>query len=184
MHKSLVKLVDISLLPASIMVLSKIAGLALTSFAFNLPIGLTQIPSVIFTVRPVVLPEDLQTLSTYSDIMMYVFLAISFSLVLVQAAHFHDTHINPSLLIKLSNRNLLGLVKSSFDIYHTATIWIIFLWLGFLAITINVLLDKTLAWVGIAALISNIVFTSILLQDVYHEIDTTRRNLGNQQALQ
>ena len=76
----------------------------------------------------------------------------------------------------------MGLVKSSFDIYHTATIWVIFIWICNIIIWINIGMGKTFMWIGIATLVANIVFTALLLQDVYREIEITKRNLGKQQA--
>jgi hypothetical protein len=183
MTKSLIHFIDAALLPAALMVVGKFLGLLFTVRIFNLPIALTEVQGSIFSVRPEVLPENLVLISTYSDIAMYLVVAAGFSVVLLQATHFHDTHIKPSLLIKLSNYNLLGLVKSSFNIYHLAAIWLVALWLTSGLVMLNAAVGKTEGWVGITCVFASIIFTSILLQDVYKEIEIARRNLGKYSAL-
>ncbi|MCA9379360.1 hypothetical protein KC640_02940 [Candidatus Dojkabacteria bacterium] len=182
MSKSLVKLIDISLTPAALMVVGKVLGLILTVNLFGLPWTVTQVQGTLSTIRPVVLADDLITANTYSDLAMFVLLAVGFTFVLLQATHFHDTHISPRMLMRLSNHNLMDLVKSSFDIYHAATIWLIFLWVCFFVIAINAALGKTMLWLALAAFVANTIFTTLLLQDVYQEIDLTRKTLGTQEA--
>ncbi len=183
MSHTLTKLIDIALIPAALLVIGKLVGLMLTINLFDLPWSLKELPGGILSVRPALMPDDVVTASSYSDLIMYLIIAIGFTFVLIQATHFHETHINPRLLIKLSSNNLTGLVKSSYDIYHTATIWLIFIWISCGIIWLNVLTGKTLSWVAIATLVANIIFTTILLQDVYREIETSKRNLGTKPAL-
>lgn len=183
MQNSLVKLIDIALVPAGLMVIGKIAGLFLSVVAFNVPWTIKQISDTFFSIRPAVSAEDILTVGTYSDIFMYIALGIGFSFILLQATRFHESHIQPRTLIRLSNSNLLGLVKSSFDIYHVASIWLIFLWMSLIVVLIDIVMSKTEIWVGLVCLIGNVIFTTVLLQDVYNEIDLSRKNLGSQSAL-
>jgi hypothetical protein len=177
MSKSLIHFVDAALLPASLMVLGKLVGLVLTVQLFNVPISLAQAGNSIFSVRPEVSLEHLVAVSTYSDI------AAGFSFVLMQATMFHDTHVKPATLVKLSNYNLLGLVRSSFDLYHMAAIWMFALWLTTGLISLNAAFGRTELWVAISSICGSILFSAILLQDVYREIELARKNLGQQQAL-
>lgn len=169
-------------MPAALMVVGKVLGLLLTVNLFGLPWTVTQVQGTLNTIRPVVLASDLITANTYSDLAMFATLAIGFTFVLFQATHFHDTHISPRMLMRLSNHNLMGLMKSSFDIYHSASIWLIFLWVSFFVVVINTALGKTMLWVALATFVANAIFTTLLLQDVYKEIDLTRKTLGTQEA--
>jgi hypothetical protein len=182
MSNSLVKLIDATLIPAAVMAVGKFLGLIITVNIFKLPWSLQQIPNNFFSVRPAFLPEDIILASSYSDLIMYSFLAFCFTAILIQATHFHDTHIQPKLLVKLVNNNLSGLVKSSFNIYHNAAIWLIISWIAVIIIWVDVVVGKTYLWVGITSLIANALFTSILLQDVYKEIEISRKTLSNQEA--
>lgn len=183
MSKSLIHFVDAALLPASLMVLGKLAGLVLTVQFFNIPITLAEAGNSIFSVRPQVSVENLVLVSTYSDIVMYIFVAAGFSFVLMQATFFHDTHVRPATLVKLSNYNLLGLVRSSFDIYHLAAIWMLGLWLTTALINLNAAFGRTELWVGFTAVAGSLLFSAILLQDVYREIELAKKTLGQYQAL-
>lgn len=182
MSRSLIKLIDLSLLPAALLVISKIVGLVVAINIFHIPWALQDLPGSIFSVRPAFLPADILTASSYSDLIMYMIMAIGFSIVLILATHFHDTHIKPQLLMKLTNHNLLGLVKSSFDIYHTAVIWITFIWLTSAVVWVDIAMNKTYLWVGLVTVAANIFFSIMILQDVYNEIDMSRKNLGQQEA--
>lgn len=183
MSRSLIHFIDAAMLPAALMLLGKIVGLVLTVQIFNIPISIVEASNSLFSVRPEVLPQDLQIVNTYSDMIMYLFVAAGFSFVLLQATKFHETHIKPGLLVKLSNYNLMGLVKSSFDIYHYAAIWLLGLWLTTVLIALNAAFAKTEIWLSVATIIASVIFTSILLQDVYKEIELAKKNVGNQQAL-
>lgn len=183
MSRSLIQFVDAALLPAALMVLGKVIGLILTVQIFNIPISIVEAGNSLFSVRPEVLPQDLQVVNTYSDMVMYLLVAAGFSFVLLQATRFHDTHIKPAILVKLSNYNLMSLVKSSFDVYHYAAIWLLGLWLTSGLIVLNAAFGKTEAWVSLVTIVCSVVFTSMLLQDVYKEIELARKNLGRYQAL-
>ena len=184
MSKTLINLIDISLVPAALMVVGKLIGLLITINVFALPWTVQEIPGSFFSIRPALLPDDVIIASAYSDLIMYMLIAAGFTLVLLQATHFHETHIQPKLLVKLANNNLLGLVRSSFDIYHYAAIWTIFLWLTQILIWVDIASGKTYLWIGIGSLVANVIFTSLLLQDVYREIELSRRDLGSKEALQ
>ncbi len=182
MNKTLVTIVDRALLPAALFVVGKFVGLIITVNVFSLPWTVQEIPESFFTIRPALLSDDLIVANSYSDLIMFLLLALGFSLILIQAAFFHNSHIHPRLLVKLANNNLLGLIKSSFDLYHNAVIWLLFNWLAVFTIIINVLTQKTYLWIGGVSLITAIVFTVTLLQDVYREIEISKRNLGKQMA--
>jgi hypothetical protein len=182
MNHALVKLVDAALFPAALLVVSKLIGLAITISVFKLPWSLVQVADGLgfASITPAVNLRDLHIISTYSDLTMLVIMSLGFSFVLLQATVLHQTQIKPSLLIKLSNANLLRLVKSSYDIYQTASIWLLFIWIGTATIGINVFLGKTEGWVIILAFVTSSIFSTILLQDVYKEISISRKTLGKQ----
>lgn len=180
MSRSLISIIDKALVPAALTVVGKALGLFITVTVFQIPWTVVQLQDTFLSTRPSVFGGDLVTVSTYSDLVMYLILAVGFSFILFQATYLHESHISPQMLVRLSTHNLMGLVKSSFDIYHTATIWLVFLWVGWFTVIINVALQKTSLWLGLAVLLANVVFTAILLQDVYKEIEISKHSLGNQ----
>jgi hypothetical protein len=183
MSRSLIHLIDLTLLPAALMVVSKFIGIVVTISLFRIEWSLSNVAGSLWLVRPAVNPEQVEILSTYADLVMLLVLSFAFTFILVQATQFHETHIQPKLLISLHNRNLLGLVQSSYQIYHTATVWLIFMWLASGVIWLDVFFSATQAWVGILAVVAATIFTSILLQDVYREVDISKKSFGRTAAL-
>lgn len=176
MSKSLVRLIDYSLLPASLMVVGKFAGLFLTINIFSLEWGIENIPNSFFSVRPVFFSDDIKLASSYSDLFLFLIIVVGFSFVLMQALVFHSSHVSPQTLSKLASYNLLNLVKSTFEIYHKAAIWTIFLWITNLLIFVNVALDKTFAWVLLFSILVSILLTVFLLRDVAEEIEISKKS--------
>jgi len=176
MSKILVKLIDYALLPASLLVVGKFLGLLFAINIFNLDWGIKNIPGSLFSVRPVFYSEDIILASTYSDLIMFIIMTIGFSFILIQAVYFHNTHVSPRTLMKLASYNLLGLIKSTFEVYHQAAIWSIFIWVVDLLILFNVLTSKTEVWVFVFSCITSLILTVLLLRDVSKEIEISKKS--------
>lgn len=178
MSKTLIKLVDFSLLPAALLIVGKVLGLWIAVNFFELEWGLETIPNNFFSVRPIFFSKDIILASTYSDIVMFIVIVIGYSAVLIQALIFHNSHISPVVVAKLANYNLLGLVKSTFEIYHKAAIWSIFLWLSNILILINVLTSKTEVWVLVFSISVSLILSIFLLKDVANEIELSKKSIS------
>lgn len=178
MSKSLVTLLDNSIFPASVMVVSKFLGVILAIEFFNIQWSIKDYASSIFSIGTIVRPEDLATVTSYSDIIMLTALVLFFSFAVVRAVFFHSTHVRPTLLLKLATNNLLNLVRDSYEIYHNATIWLVFLLIADVLVWINVALGRTYLWIGIVGAISTIVLGVILAHDVYTEVQNIKNHPG------
>lgn len=174
MSKSLLKLLDNSIFPACIMILGKLIGVIATLWILNVPFTVRDYFSNIYSLRFVVQEENLKAITSYSDLAMYLILAIFFSLTIIKAIFLHSSHIRPSLVTKLANSNLLKLIQSSYEIYHSASIWLIFMWVSNVLVLANVFSGNTYTWVGVLCSVVSILLTSILLQDVYREIENIK----------
>lgn len=175
MSKSLLKLLDNSIFPACIMILGKLVGVLFALWFFDIPYSLRDYFSAVYSLRFVVPQENIQTVTSYSDLVMYVIMALFFSLVLIRALFLHSTHVTPSLITKLANSNLLKLVQSSYEIYHTATVWLVFMIIANVLVLINVFRGSTYAWIGVVCTIVSVLLTVILLHDVYREIESIKK---------
>ncbi|MBN2015552.1 hypothetical protein JW766_01855 [Candidatus Dojkabacteria bacterium] len=178
MSKSLIKLIDSALLPAAVMIVGKVVGLIITNIIFNLDWGIATDPNNFFSVR-IVYPTvaDQITATSYSNLIMYLFVFTGFLFVLVQALYFHSSHITPHMIAKLATNNLLNLISDSFEIYYKASVWLVILWISFFALFINVLMERAYDWIGAVCFISSILATVMLLRDVSSEIQIAKRNL-------
>ncbi len=178
MSKSLVTLLDNALFPAGIMILSKFLGVVLTIRVLNIPWTLKEYTNSLFSVGAALRAEDIATVTSYSDLVMYMSLAIFFSFSIIQAIYLHNSHVKPTLVLKLSNRNLLNLIKDSYEIYHSSVIWLIFTWIANVLIIVNTVIGRTYPWIAIACTISSVVLTTLILQDVHREIDNIKKHPG------
>lgn len=183
MSKSLVKLIDTALVPASLMVLTKLVSVYVISAIIGASWTIKDVGLTLLSARTAVPLDQLAPISTASDVILFLVMAIGFGWQLIQAVYLHDTHINPRLLAKLADKDLLDLVKGSFELFHGSSVWLIFTWITTLTIWINTATSKTHAIVSLLATAFSIGFTVLLLEDVYREIDTGKRSLGKSHAL-
>jgi hypothetical protein len=181
MNKSFIKFVDNSLLPASIMVIGKFLGVILTNKLFSIPWSVQEYSDSLFSFGTVAKAEDISKISSYSDLVMYIFISTLFLVNVVRAIYFHNTHIKPNLILKLANSNLLKLVTSSYEIYHAGFAALLFLWTSVILIWVNVFSDKTYLWVGIVTLFFTIALSIVLLNDVYREVENIKKHPGRYQ---
>lgn len=181
MSKSLVKLVDNSLLPAAIMIIGKFLGIVITIKIFDLPWSIKEYTNNIFSFTTVVEAGDLSTVTSYSDLIMYFLIALFFTATIIRAVYLHSSHIKPTLVTHLANRNLLTLIQNSYEIYHSAVIWLLFTWIANVLIIVNAFTGKSFGWVAIATSLTSVLLTVVLLQDVYREVENIKHNPGQYQ---
>lgn len=178
MTKSLVKLIDSALIPAAVMICGKVFGLWFANYVFQLDWAIQTDPNEIFSVKIVYFSlQDRMTATSYSNIIMFSSVFVGFSLILIRALYFHSTHISPRMLARLATRNLLHLIKDSFEIYHQASVWLVILWLCLFAVLINVLIERAYSWTALFSFICTISATVMLLRDVASEISIARKNI-------
>lgn len=178
MSKSLVKLIDNALIPAAVMICGKVSGLWLANVLFDLEWGILTDPNNFFSVKIVYssLAEQI-TATSYSNLVMYMFVFAGFLFVLARALYFHSSHITPTLIARLATNNLLNLISDSFEIYSKASVWLITLWLALIAVVINVIMGLAYGWTLALGIICTILATLTLLKDVAKEIELARKNL-------
>ncbi len=179
MSKSLIKLIDYSLLPALLMVFGKFVGVILVGKFIGVNVNIREYSDALLAVSPMVSKQDLITITSYSDLIMYAFVAGLFSVVLIKAVFFHNTHAKPTLVAKLAHSNMLSLIQNSYEIYHSASIHLVFLWIATSIVIFNSAVGNTYSWIAVLSTISSIVLTAILLQDVYREIENIKNKPGS-----
>ncbi|MBW7953446.1 MAG: hypothetical protein QY330_01255 [Candidatus Dojkabacteria bacterium] len=177
MTPTLVKLIDYSLLPFALLVFGKVVGLYLTASVFGIELGLISVPEALLTFRTVADQADLQVLSSYSDLFMFVLVATGFSYVLIAALKFHDTHIDIKTVNILARYNLLMLIKTSYELYHSAAVWVIFIWIATLVVFINFLAGTTYGFILIGCFLFSLLTSVAMLRDLFLEIELSRKRL-------
>ena len=165
--KILLKLIDEAILPAVLIVSSKILSLAAIIYLFQIPweLSTTAFPTLAFTN-----PSNLIFVNSYSNMVVFISICAGLLWVLVRAHVFHDTHILPSLSIRLLSWDLTGLLTSSHEIFHKAVVWFGFLWLALLFLGLQVLFGVTYLWIFAAAIPATIFLTWLLIEDLEREL--------------
>lgn len=179
MSKSLVKFLDNSLFPASIVILGKIIGILISSKIFNIQWSLKDYANSVFAVSSVVSQHDMIILTSYSDLIMFGIVAGFLAFEVVRALYFHDSHVKPSMVLKLGNLNLLGLIKSSYEIYHSLSAWWLFTALANVLVWVDVLEGNTYLLIGLFCTVVTIVLSALILQDAYAEIEHVKKHPGH-----
>ena len=175
MSISFIKLIDYSLFPAIILVLGKLIGVFFIAALFSIKIEIINFSSAIFAFETVVSATDLPVVSSYSDLLTFIIMAFGFAIIIINAVYFHDSHISIATLNKLIKNNLLSLLKGSFELYHSGTVWLIFLWLANLLILFNVIMQRTYLWILLITVIFSISLTLIYLRDLFKEVSLLKK---------
>lgn len=180
MSKTIISLVDSAIIPAATMICGKVLGLFIVNIIFGLEWAIETDSDNLFSIRIVYNNIDDQIIAaSYSNLIMYLFVAFGFSYVLISALYLHNSHVSPRMLANLATRNLLNLIKDSFTIYTQATVWLIFLWIAFVTILLNTFLGKSYAWVSVVTFCMSAALTVVLLRDVGQEIRLTKDKLNS-----
>lgn len=179
MSQSLIKVFEYSIIPSISLILGKIFGIYLVILVEDLPWTFQEYSENIFSSGPSFRPEDIEIVTSYSDLFMYLAIATYFSFHLVRLTFFSEHTVKPTLMAKLANKNLLKLVQSSYEVYHAGATNTVFLWIATAFVLVNTLLGNTYVFIGILAFITSVILTALLLQDVYKEIENIKRKPGS-----
>lgn len=174
MQKSLITILENSLFPSALVIFGKFAGIVFVISSFNLPYTVSEYVSSVLNGTMVLPIEDAVAISTYSDLIMFLIIAIGFSIHLFRAIFFHDSHLSPKVITRLADLNLLNLIRDTYDIYHKAAVWLGFLWVSVMIIIVNMFIGTTLFWVGGLAIFTTIGLTIGLIQDAHQELVNIR----------
>src|SRR5688500_8880146 len=128
MQKSLITILENTLFPSALVIFGKFIGIAIVISYFKLPYTVNNYTSNVLNGTLTISAEHVELIFTYSDVIMFVLIALGFSLHLIRAIFFHDTHLSPKIITQLADLNLLNLIKDTYEIYHKAAVWLGFLW--------------------------------------------------------
>ncbi len=175
--RSVIKLIDEAVIPATCLIIAKMLGLFLISFLLhlNFTVEYFKILKILPTVHFVSL-QDYIIAENYSNLAMFVAVALGTIYVIIKAHYFHSSHIHPKFQAKLVSLNFEKFIDSSYHLYHQAAIWLVFLWLtiGFLAISSY--LKVTYLQISVVAFILAANFSWILALDIEKEIEINKGN--------
>jgi hypothetical protein len=166
--KILLRLIDETIVPAILVVVTKILGMWLVTFLFNIEwqISLTVgTKGIEFANR-----EGLLMVNSYSNLLVMFVLTLGLLWLLAQAYHFHESHISPAFTLKLFSLNLTKLITSSVEIYHKALVWLSYLWLVVLLTFVHMVMGISYGWVTGVSFALAAFLTWLFVNDLEREL--------------
>lgn len=165
MSKTLLKLIDEAILPAVVVVSSKILGIALCSIYLDIP----------FTLNLTTLQEPyLSTANIYSNLAAFSAVTLGLVVILIRSYIFHSSHISPQVTLRLHELNLTRLIETTYELFHQSVVWLSYQWL----LTLLFLLQSywnLVAWeFSLGTAFVTLLFTSLFIIDVDREVDLAR----------
>lgn len=174
MTKSLLYLIKLSVLPILALIGGKLLGFVLAGSFLGVDVHwVINTPLDILT--PIVPIGEIRNVTTFADLFMYGLLAVGMSIVLIQSSFFHDSHVDINAVSKLADYNLLGIIKSSYHLYHWGFIWGIYMIIGSVVIIIDYFLGSADLWAAVITAFFSVFSIMILVKDVYNEIETAKK---------
>lgn len=171
--KTLLKLIDRSLLPAVIIVSSKLISLVWFARVFGLEYDFTG-SSLIFSNKDV-----FTKVNSYSSVVVLGVVFLGLTWVIVRSHFLHETHISPRMTLRLVSADLIGLIGASFDVYQQMVVWLSYGWLATLFLVFEAYIGTVFTWIPLVAFIMVSNATWLAVVDVEREILNTKTARDN-----
>lgn len=141
-----------SLLPAILMIAGKVLGIFLASATYGLSFEIGNDINGIFSTQ-IYFHDEATTLfvNSFSDLLMFIFLAVPTLYFVVKTAIFQSSLDNPKTIVKVTRLNLLQWITKDDTTFLRIFIWCAFLWITSAIVVTNSIQDNTYTWVGIIA---------------------------------
>ncbi|MFH1547487.1 MAG: hypothetical protein ABIC57_03300 [bacterium] len=173
MSKLLRKILSAAVFPAALMIVSKLAGLSISNWLFNLGWNLETSTGSLFSVRVTYADAASVVISnTYSNFIMILIMLLGTGMTLFQAYFLHESHQNPRVLVKFMDINFIIWLTDSESLFPKMSVWIGFLWVSTLIVITQTIRHVSDPWVATLALLLSVIFTWFAIKDFEREIDT------------
>lgn len=176
--RTLLKLLDESIVPAVVLIAAKVLGLALANYLNSIPYSLQPGGGVLPWTVVYSSTAEAGLANTVSNLVMYLVVLAGFSAVLFRAHVLHASHITPKLTARLVRWRLEHFIGQTFDIYHQALVWLSFLWLTTVIIFIYALGGGSV-WLTLLTLLLSFTATYLYVKDIEIELKAERIVLGH-----
>lgn len=168
--KSLIKLIDEAVLPAVLLIVTKITSVFLAVYFAKIPFEikfssfLVFLPSIKFTNL-----SDYLLVENFSNVSIFSVCTLGTILVFVRLHYFHESHISPKLHAKLAKFNFESFITTSYHLYHQAAIWLAFTWLTVIFLIVSSFTKVTSIQIPIIAAILAANLTWIFARSIERE---------------
>ena len=152
MSKLIKRALKNSIVPAILMIAGKVLGIFLTSAIYGLSFEIGNDLNGIFSTQIYFYDKDTTLfVNSYSDLCMFLFLAIPTVYFILKTAIFQSTWDNPKTIVKVARFNILQWITKNDTTFLKIFIWTAFLWIASSVVVINTLQDNSYSWIGILA---------------------------------
>lgn len=166
--KLLIKLIDQAIIPALVMLSTRVVSIILVSNYYDIPFTVNESGFSFGTLENYVLVNSLSLLAMQGVIVLGVIL------VLIKAYFFHESHITPSMTARLFSLRLSSFIQASFDVYSQGAIWMSYAYLLMLVMGLMGLFGLVYWWVFIASVLLVVMGTVFLVLDIEEELGMKR----------
>ena len=166
--KILLKLIDQSIIPAVLVVITRLVSLVLISDYYNIEYTLQKNGFILD------FSKDYLLLNSYSILSIIAICTLGITFTIISSNVFHHEYIKPSVTATLFSIRMSYLIKNSFEIYTKAAVWISYLWL--LTFTTGVMLfhGSIFSFVFYISTTVTVVMSVILIIDVEKKTNVSK----------
>jgi uncharacterized membrane protein YphA (DoxX/SURF4 family) len=168
LSKVLLKLIDKAIIPALLLLASRIVSIILVSNHLDIEYKITK-AGFIFSNS-----YEYTKVNSYSVVVMTFLLLIGLGYVLSKSVFFHDSHIKPSITTRLFSLKAQSLIQNSYEIYTQGAIWLSYAYLLLVVSGIMTMSGLLYKWVFYLILGVTLLATLLLVLDVEEEVDISK----------
>ena len=174
--KTLIKLIDLAIIPATLLIFVKLVSIVLLNAVLNLSWDLSTLSNAFFGMKlSYASPNDLILVISYSDLFMHLAALTGTILAMMKLFYLHPSHVKPSVVLHLAKKDRLHFIQSTFHLYHEAAIWGLFLVISDILIVFNYVQDLTYPWILGFVMVTTLSLLFILVRSI--DRDLSYKNL-------
>jgi hypothetical protein len=155
LSKLLVKLIDRAIVPAVLLLATRVVSIVLISKYLGISVSISKSGFVFESFT------DFVKVNSYSTLAMTAILILGLFYILLKSLAFHDSHIKPALSAKVFSLKVQHLIQGSFHLYAEAAIWLSYAYL--LLLFSGIMFVSTLLYAWVFYIVAGITLVSTIL---------------------
>jgi len=164
LSKILVKLIDKAIIPALLLLTSRVVSIVVVSKYLGIHLTLGN-SGFVFQNQ-----NDYVKVNSYSTLVMTIFLILGLGYVVIKSLFFHDSHIKPTLTSRLFSLKAESLIQNSYEIYTQGAVWLTYSYLLLIVSGVMALSGLIYSWVFYIIMGVSIITTLIFIFDLEEEV--------------
>lgn len=176
--KLLLKLIDQAIIPALLLVATRIISIIIVSRQKGIEIFLSSKGFTFYTAA------DYVSVNTLSTFFMAVAIALGLGYIILKSMVFHDSHIKPHVSAKLFSFKMHHLIQASYDLYTQGSVWISYLYLLTIASGLMLMFEMVRGWAFYVCLALSLLYTLLFILDIETELDINKKYLKDKDYIE